>query len=374
MVQMRHSRFHRQFGGPLLVTAFVQSLGVVALVITALGVLWRLYARVNSPQPVDADFALNLVAVLMVGLVAGGLLLAAAGLLQYSAAALRAVEGLEKRGAELFAVGQDDSQAAAGAGGQLGAVPTRTTLAEMLYTLHEIRDLTLLPEAEREKLREGFLDQQKERVCAQVSEAIDDNRLRAARQLHATGLARFGPSEALEQLAGRIDTLDAQTEPLDYAQGMARVEEAIAAGDWLLAEQVAKALAAGHPRSERCAQLLEVTRRGRRFALVQAYTTQRRWSQAVAAAEEFISVYPDAAETVHLRAELGTLRGNAQIQRRKGYEAQIKDYVRSNRFAEALRLAQRVVESFPDSPQAKVLRKQIPQLQERAGGLQKSTE
>lgn len=374
MAQMRHSRFHRQFGGPLLIAAFVQSLGAVALIATAFGVLWRLYVRVNSPQPLDADFALNLVGVFMVGMVTGGLLLGAAALLQYAAAALRAVERLDQRAAELFAEGGGVPSATAGAAGELNAVPTRTTLVEMLHTLHEIRDLTLLPEDQRQKLREGFLDQQKERLHAQVSEAIDDNRLRAARQLYATGLARFGPSEALDGLSARIDTLDAQTEPLDYARGMARVEEGIAAGDWLMAEQVAKALADGHSRSQRCGELLEVTRRGRRFALVQAYTTQRRWSEAAAAAQEFISVYPGAPEAANLRNEVVTLTENAEIQRRKAYELQIKDHLKASRFAEALRLAQLVVESFPNSPQANVLRKQIPQLQKRAGGLQKVAE
>ena len=40
--------------------------------------------------------------------------------------------------------------------------------------------------------------------------------------------------------------------------------------------------------------------------------------------------------------------------------------IREHRYSQALLLARQVVEKYPDSPQAEVLRGQLPRLQERA--------
>ena len=96
--------------------------------------------------------------------------------------------------------------------------------------------------------------------------------------------------------------------------------------------------------------------------------TQQRWSEAVAAAEEFLQAYPGSLEAQSLAVEIRTLGENAEIQRRKHFETQIQQHLRAQRFADALRLARHVVESFPQSPQAQVLRRQIPVLERRVGG------
>ena len=53
-------------------------------------------------------------------------------------------------------------------------------------------------------------------------------------------------------------------------------------------------------------ELLEATRRGRRYAVVQQLTTEHRWGEAVAAAEEFLDAYSDSLEAQTLQVEIQT--------------------------------------------------------------------
>jgi len=370
----RSRHFDQQFAGPLLVTALAHTLGVIVLLVTPAGVLWRLYARVHGPGPVDADYVIRLLAGFVAGLAAGGTLLAAGALLRYASAILRALHRSE----------QAQARPQAGEGESLAPQPTAhppkgtkytdvvgmtagrpTTLAEVLATLEELRDIALLSDEQRGRMGERLSALQRERLRARVNEALDDRRLRDAREYLAGAVARFGPSAEFDHLGQKIESVAEATEPLAHARAVRRIEKAISEGAWSAAEQLAKALAVEYPGSQPCRQLLEATQRGRRYTVVQQFTTQHRWSEALAAAEEFLKVYPESLEARTLGVEIQTLRQNAEIQRRKQYEALIKEHLRSQRFADALRLARHVIETFPESPQARALRKQIPVLERR---------
>ena len=380
----RSSRFDDRFAGPLLVSALVHTLGVLVLLVTAGGVLWRLYVRVHGPGPVDADFVLALLVWFVGGLVAGGVLLAAAALLRYACAILRVVDRIERVQArqedgeiESLAAGPADERRrtslaadsfGAVSGAESGRPGGRTRLSDVLSAIQELRDLSVVPAEQRDQLGRQFAAVQRQRIMAQVSDALGDRRLRAAREHLEDGVARFGASGEFDDLRAQIATVAEATEPLAYARAVRRIEEAIADGAWAAAEQTAKTLAAEYPDAKRSAQLLVATRRGRRYAAVQQYTTEHRWSEAVAAAEEFLAAYPESPEAQTLNVEIQTLRENAEIQRRKQYESQITEHLRARRFADALRLARHVIETFPGSPQARVLRRQIPVLERRVGG------
>ena len=336
--------------------------------------LWRLYARVHGPEPVDADYAIRLIAGFVAGLAAGGTLLAAGALLRYASAILRALHRSE----------QVQAQPQADEGGSVGAQPSAhppegtkrtdvmgmtagspTTLADVLTTLEELRDIALLSEEQRGRMGERRGALQRDRLCTRVSDALDDRRLREARDYLADAVARFGPCAEFDHLGQKIESVAEATEPLAHARAVRRIEKAISEGAWSAAEQLAKALAVEYPGSQPCRQLLEATQRGRRYTVVQQFTTQHRWSEALAAAEEFLEAYPESLEARTLRVEIQTLSQNAEIQRRKQYETLIKEHLRSERFADALRLARHVIETFPESPQARVLGKQIPILERR---------
>ena len=67
-----------------------------------------------------------------------------------------------------------------------------------------------------------------------------------------------------------------------------------------------------------------------------------------------------------LRMQVPTLEANAEIETRQQLEAQIMALVKHGRYIEATALAKRVIEQYPDSPQAEALRRQIDRLEELA--------
>jgi hypothetical protein len=98
---------------------------------------------------------------------------------------------------------------------------------------------------------------------------------------------------------------------------------------------------------------------------VQSCVTGHHWDEALAGAREFLERFPSSVEAEALRAQIDTLKTNAEIQQRKQYETRFKELVHTHRYTEALRLARHVVGQFPDSPQAGALRAQIPALEKR---------
>ena len=61
-------------------------------------------------------------------------------------------------------------------------------------------------------------------------------------------------------------------------------------------------------------------------------------------------------------------RTNAEIVQRKHFEKRFKEFISGEHYADALRIARHVVEQFPQSPQARALRDQIPVLEKRVLG------
>ncbi|MCP4250474.1 MAG: hypothetical protein GY778_25810 [bacterium] len=377
MDRNRFPRFERQFGGTMLVMALVHTMGVIVWIATFVGVLWRLYVRVHSDQPVNAEFVLLLLAGFVAGLVGGGLLLGIAALLRYLGGVVRMLDRAEQAQAQrdenggeaLNGSGATQTEDRSSASGTPRTATTaRTTMTQVLGTLEELRDLMALPEEARSDAQQRAVALQRQRLCSRIDEALDARRVGEARRALAEALARFGPSTEFDRRRERLDAAARTTEPLAYARAVRQIEEAVADAAWSVADRIARGLATDYVESTRCRQLHETTRRARRYALIQECTTRQHWSEAVAAAEEFLQAYADSLEAQTLKVEINTLRENAEIQRRKHFETQIRQHVQAQRFADALRLARHVVASFPQSPQAQVLRKQIPALERRVSG------
>ena len=123
-----------------------------------------------------------------------------------------------------------------------------------------------------------------------------------------------------------------------------------------------------HPESTRCRQLWDDTRRAHLYAHIQKCAEQHHWTEALAAAEEFLGRFPESREAQALRRQMDTLRTNAEILQRRQYEKRFKDFIGAEHYAEALQIARHVVEQFPNSPQAQALRDQIPLLERRVAG------
>ena len=106
--------------------------------------------------------------------------------------------------------------------------------------------------------------------------------------------------------------------------------------------------------------------RARLMSRAQSATDQHNWREALRWVEQVLGKYPHSAEAHDLRLQLPTLKLNAEIQARQQMEADIRDLIHAQKFGEALRVARQLLNDYPDSPQAQVLREQMPRLEQRA--------
>jgi len=102
------------------------------------------------------------------------------------------------------------------------------------------------------------------------------------------------------------------------------------------------------------------------FQDLRSATDRKDWPRAVLLAQELISRYPDDPEISKLSADLPTLRENADAQERREEETLFKELLLSQRYDEALQVAQRVMNRFPGSPTAVELEKLVPKVRDLA--------
>jgi len=105
------------------------------------------------------------------------------------------------------------------------------------------------------------------------------------------------------------------------------------------------------------------------MAEAQEASNAREWKKALQLATMVIQRFPRSPEAQALRMQLPTLQENAEIQIRQHMESEIRELIKQHRFDEALRIAHELLQQYPDSPQAAVLREQLPRLEEKASAM-----
>ena len=84
--------------------------------------------------------------------------------------------------------------------------------------------------------------------------------------------------------------------------------------------------------------------------------------------------FPGHRRAANIREQLATIAENAEIEERQELERSIQDLVRAKQFAEAIDLAEQLLDRFPASPQAESLQKLLPKMRELAIGREVESE
>ena len=370
MASRRRNKFDRLYSGPLFITSLLNTLGILDLVATPIGLLIVLAVRVQGEQPLDAAFVGLLTALFIAGVTLGGGLLGFAALLRYGYVLARS------RDAELQAPPNGDPPGGYRGSGEATepgppgsdriAQSERDGASGPLGLWRELSRLAPPAGGEEDGEREAWQTHLQRRAAELIIDAINGRQLGKARVLLADAQACFGPTDRFEKLGDRVQQAARRNEPLDHARAKRLVEEAIADEHWSAAERRAASVTFDHPESTRCRHLWDSTRRARLQHYIQERSGQHHWAEALAAADEFLERFPDGPEAEALREQLPTLRDNAEILQRRQYETRFQELLAGGQYTEALRLARLVVERFPDSPQARALRDRIPLLEKRA--------
>ncbi|MCG3127530.1 MAG: hypothetical protein CHACPFDD_02392 [Phycisphaerae bacterium] len=346
------------------------SLEFIAILLGLASIVWagqRLWT-ISQAQPIDTGAALSSVLGLAAAL-AGSVLLWGVG------EAVRRIDALHR--ALSSYLGQPRELRVISSGEPQKGSASDRLLAELVTLTREARDISLLTEAQRA----ARLDMQGEALAHRMEQEVPEllrghNWFEASKRVEAAR-QRFPGMPIWDSLHAQIETVRAQVEAKDVDGATRQIDELVALGAWDRVQDVLNDLLERHPRSAGALDLARRIRaqrdkaeseiRMRLMAQAQGHADRREWQEALSAARALIQRFPRSAESEALRQQLPTLEANSEIRARQQMEANYRQHVAQRRFADALRLAQQIIERYPSSPQAEALREQIPKLEERAG-------
>ncbi|MBK8267100.1 MAG: tetratricopeptide repeat protein [Planctomycetes bacterium] len=247
---------------------------------------------------------------------------------------------------------------------------------EMVSILSDIRENSLLTEPERGQKKVRVANQEIQESAQRIQTLTQEGQFAQARDL-ADQIARRHPDDSrAKALPVEVEKSRERNESDDVRNTSKQVEDLVSISAWSRARDLAQQLQQRHPDSSEARQLLlrierehhtfDEEQKRRMSAEVQRFVTRRRWEEAHAVAVAFIERFPGCEESEALRMQLPTLETNAEIEKRQRLESQIMDHVRNGNYFDAVELARRVIDQYPDSPQAEVLRGQIERLEELA--------
>lgn len=247
---------------------------------------------------------------------------------------------------------------------------------ELIMLMRDVRDNALLSEPQRELKRDRLMSDDVQQMRQAVQALIDGHDFNQARAM-ADGLAaKYPESPEASDLVTEIETARDKRESADIRESAKQIDDLVSISAWERARELAEQLRARHPdaeasrllvaRIEREFTVFQDEQRQRMYAEVQRYASRKRWAEALAAAKTFMERFPNCQETEMLRVETPTLAANAEIARRQQLEAEIMELAKHGRYMEAAELSRRVIERYPASPQAEVLKTQLARLEELA--------
>lgn len=374
----------RAAGRSARVLALLDYLGWIVILVA---LIWGVYSTVYTlnerttavrlapegapPQAASADQAIYAVATylaLTILWASGGALLWGVGEI------VRRLEALQSVNEE---VASQTSSTAAGER-SLAQVESESqaTLHEMTVLLREVRDISLLTPEQRAMRMQAQGKAVLETLTREVPVLLREHNWIEARNRVLDARQRFPTFREWDQLEQQIERMREQVEQHDLEAAERQIGDLTALGAWDRVDEVLHELLRRHPDSVRAinlAQKLRVERhkaeadqRARLMAQAQEAANNRDWELAVNAASTLIQRFPKSPEAQALRMQLPVLRENSQIKERQRMENEIRALIKAGRFDEALRIARDLIDQYPASPQAEVLRDQLPKLEQKA--------
>lgn len=284
--------------------------------------------------------------------------------------------------ADLHAVLRDSAESAAATGRRGRAEAPQADqqarfLEQLVHLVREQRDIALLSEHERNLRSRGESRALVEQLERDIPVLLREHNWHEARHRVEDARLRFPALSVWDTLAEQVEQARMKYEAQDIERATREVDEMIALGAWDRAANAALEAQHRHPNSEAAAELVRrvstqrdkatAEERTRLMARAQEFTNQRNWVDALRTVEEVLERFPKSLEARDLRLQLPVLQANAEIQTRQAMEHEIRELVHQKRYTEALRRAQTLIGRYPDSPQAKLLREQLPKLEQKAG-------
>lgn len=250
------------------------------------------------------------------------------------------------------------------------------SMQELVRLMHEVRDISLLSEQERAaRVRvqgEALVRQLQQRIPA----LLNEHKWVDARKLAQQARERFPTFSEWTGLEQQIEAMRTGVEARDVENSARQISDLIALGAWDRAMGVLRELQERHPNSAKTQELARRTtiqhekanseQRARLMAQAQEAVNLRDYNRALSLANTLIRQYASSPEAEAIRQQMPTLTENAEIQTRQHMEHEFRELVKQHHYQDALLLARELITRYPNSPQAEVLRGQLPRLEARA--------
>jgi tetratricopeptide (TPR) repeat protein len=251
----------------------------------------------------------------------------------------------------------------------------QTLLSRIDQALEEIREFTLMTDHERQERLQKFVDQRRRQLMREVTELIGKQDWARADHLLATLESHFPNDNAILDLRFEFTRARGEVETESVREAMRRVDGLIIMESFDAAIAVCTKLVENFPTNADARTLLQSVSRQRDlhidssaqklFEEIRTEIERRNWRSALPVAQRLLNRFPQHARAMQIREQLNTIHDNAEIQERQEIEVQIEEFVRAQRFGEAISLGEDVVRRFPLSPQAQTLKNTIlPRLRE----------
>ena len=259
-----------------------------------------------------------------------------------------------------------------------GTPPPAPAVADerVINLLEEIREVTLMNDAQRQTRLQQLQDQRKSRTLDQIYYCFREGHWARAEQLLADLERDFPGDGMVVRTRGELMRTRTAAETETWERTRDRVQDLMSVGSWDQAAADAAAFVENFPTHAEGRHLLTRVRREhdlardtsfqRLYEELQANVDQKAWRDALEGAQRLLESFPTHARANKIRQQLKTIALNAEIEERQEHELRIQQLVRGRRFAEAVELAEDVMKRYPGSPQAKSLDEMLPKLRDLA--------
>ena len=245
---------------------------------------------------------------------------------------------------------------------------------QILDLLTQLRDAALLSEPQRQQWAAGVLEKRKAMWAAEVQSAVNAQQWKAAHNMIEQIREKLPGDPLCDALSHELAGKQQEKIQHDLQESRDKLQHLMAINAWDQVQQIADALEASYADDPSVQELLQQARheyqawhRDGLSMLLTDYkdaVDHRQWIRACNLAQQILERYPEDKLAEKIRGDLTTLRQNAEIQTRHELEAQYSDLIKRQRHEEALAIAQRVLDAYPDSATAREMHKHLPKLLE----------
>ena len=248
-------------------------------------------------------------------------------------------------------------------------------LDQILNQLTQLNTNVLLTSDQRkekyQQVQEGMIDQ----LSQQISDAIESEQFEEAETL-TDRLTDYADESLVGVFREKIISARQKNVQLLVAGQSQRVADLMAVSRFDEAVDLAQNLHGKFPSTPEVSTLLDRVKHDaqtftqeqchRLYAEIQSAGEARHWKAALTAAHKLMEEFPDSQQAKQTRAIMPTIVDNTRIEEVRELRTKIIDMIERRRYADAIEMANHVIENYPETAAADELRNQIANLIERS--------